>query len=62
MEEFERWAEARGCSAIMVRSNVVRERAHAFYQRLGFEVIKTQRVLRKPIGAGCHPNLDLNEG
>jgi hypothetical protein len=33
-----------------VRSNVVRERAHAFYQREGFVLIKTQRVFEKPLG------------
>jgi GNAT superfamily N-acetyltransferase len=62
MDQLERWARGVGCGMVTVRSNLIREGAHAFYQRLGFEVIKTQRVLRKPIGAGRHPNLDLNEG
>jgi GNAT superfamily N-acetyltransferase len=43
------WARKRGCVAIRVRSNVVRERAHAFYRREGFGEIKTQKVLEKPI-------------
>jgi GNAT superfamily N-acetyltransferase len=41
------WARARGCRVIRVRSNVVRERARAFYEREGFVVLKTQRVFEK---------------
>jgi GNAT superfamily N-acetyltransferase len=47
--EAERWARERGCSRIRVRSNVVRERAHAFYRSAGFSEIKTQRVFEKPL-------------
>jgi len=43
----EEWARAQGCLAIRVRSNVARERAHAFYEREGFAIIKTQRVFEK---------------
>jgi ribosomal protein S18 acetylase RimI-like enzyme len=52
MEEVERWAHARGCKAVYVRSNVIRERAHRFYERIGYEVIKTQRAFRKSLDAG----------
>jgi GNAT superfamily N-acetyltransferase len=45
----EHWARARGCRALRVRTNVVRERAHAFYRREGFGEIKTQKVLEKPL-------------
>jgi ribosomal protein S18 acetylase RimI-like enzyme len=47
MEEVERWARARGCKAVYVRSNVIRERAHRFYERIGYKVIKTQRAFWK---------------
>lgn len=47
--EVERWAAARGCAAMRVRSNVVRERAYRFYQRLGYEIFKTQRVFCKEL-------------
>ena len=52
LEEVEAWAwaRARGCAALRVRSNVVRERAHRFYRRAGFETIKTQHVFEKRIG------------
>lgn len=48
----EAWAAARGCTEIRVRSNVVRERAHAFYRARGYEVIKTQTVFGKRLAAG----------
>ena len=47
LTEAERWARERGCGILRVRSNVIRERAHAFYRREGFVEIKTQRVLEK---------------
>ncbi len=47
IQQAEQWARARGCQAVLLRSNVIRTRAHAFYQGLGYEVIKTQKVLRK---------------
>ena len=49
LAEAELWARAKGCSALRVRSNVVRERAHGFYRREGFGEIKTQRVFEKPL-------------
>ena len=47
--EAEHWARGGGLTTITVRSNVIRERAHAFYQRLGYQVVKSQRVFRKEI-------------
>ena len=32
-----------------VRSNVIRERAHQFYERTGYEHYKTQKSFRKPL-------------
>lgn len=48
--EVETWARARGLSIVKVRSNVVREESHPFYQRLGYLRIKTQHVYRKSLG------------
>jgi GNAT superfamily N-acetyltransferase len=48
--EVERWAAGRRCVVMRVRSNVVRERAHRFYERLGYAVFKTQRVFGKQLG------------
>lgn len=45
----EDWARKRGCKGMSVRSNVIRERAHQFYQRHGYEHYKTQKSFRKPL-------------
>jgi GNAT superfamily N-acetyltransferase len=45
----EAWARRRGCKSMSVRSNIIRERAHEFYLRHGYEHYKTQKAFRKPI-------------
>ncbi|HEX4535687.1 MAG TPA: GNAT family N-acetyltransferase [Candidatus Acidoferrum sp.] len=45
----EQWARSRGCKSMSVRSNVIRERAHQFYLRHGYEHYKTQKAFRKPL-------------
>jgi GNAT superfamily N-acetyltransferase len=45
----EDWARKHGCRSMSVRSNVIRERAHAFYERNGYEHYKTQKSFRKPL-------------
>jgi GNAT superfamily N-acetyltransferase len=47
LERAEEWARQKGCAAASVRSNVIRERAHAFYERHGYKHIKTQKSFRK---------------
>jgi GNAT superfamily N-acetyltransferase len=47
MSEAEAWAEAKGCRTVTLRSNIVREEAHAFYKRLGYRRLKTQHVFGK---------------
>ena len=49
LQEAERWAERRGCKSMSVRSNVIRERAHRFYERHGYEHYKTQKAFRKTL-------------
>ena len=48
------WAFARGYERVRLRSNVVREAAHAFYEHLGFEKSKASYAfeLRRPRRAG----------
>lgn len=36
------WARERGCTRVRVRSNVIREEAHRFYEREGYRRFKTQ--------------------
>ena len=45
----EDWACKHGCKGMAVRSNVIRDRAHRFYERNGFEHYKTQKTFRKPL-------------
>jgi GNAT superfamily N-acetyltransferase len=49
LERAEAWAREKGCSATGLRSNVIRERAHAFYERQGYEHTKTQKSFRKNV-------------
>jgi GNAT superfamily N-acetyltransferase len=45
----EDWARKHNCKDMSVRSNVIRERAHKFYERNGYEHFKTQKSFRKPL-------------
>lgn len=49
LEAAEAWARAKKCEGMSVRSNVIRDRAHAFYERNGYEHYKTQKAFRKPL-------------
>ena len=45
----EAWARERGARTMMVRSRVARERAHRFYEREGYALVKTSHVFEKPL-------------
>lgn len=47
LEAAEVWARKRGCSTLRVLSNIKRERAHGFYERSGYEILKTEYVFEK---------------
>ncbi|HYL64201.1 MAG TPA: GNAT family N-acetyltransferase [Candidatus Methylomirabilis sp.] len=49
MAAAEEWARKQGCGSVHVRSNVIRERAHKFYERQGYEHYKSQKAFRKPL-------------
>lgn len=49
LEEAEKWARKQGARSMSVRSNVIRERAHGFYERNGYEHYKTQKAFRKAL-------------
>jgi len=50
MEVAEAWALARGLREVVVRSNVIRDRAHAFYTRIGYQEQKRQVKFKKRLG------------
>jgi GNAT superfamily N-acetyltransferase len=47
LETAENLARKMRCEGMSVRSNVIRDRAHAFYLRNGYEHYKTQKAFRK---------------
>jgi len=47
IQQAEQWMRERDCDTAYVRSNIVRERAHSFYEELGYENIKTSLTFRK---------------
>lgn len=49
LEAAEEWARRQSCRGMNVRSNVIRERAHGFYERNGYEHYKTQKAFRKAL-------------
>jgi GNAT superfamily N-acetyltransferase len=46
----EAWAHGRGLPEVSVRSNVLRESSHPFYEKHGYRRVKTQHAYRKAIG------------
>lgn len=50
MAQAEQWACEKGCWAVYLRSNVIREGAHVFYERVGYSATKTQVAFRKVVG------------
>lgn len=47
----EAWALSAGARRVVVRSNILRPRTHAFYERIGYERVKTQVNFRKVLPA-----------
>jgi GNAT superfamily N-acetyltransferase len=52
---LEAWAMAHGCRRMLVGTRVTRDRAHRFYGREGYEVLKTSYFLLKPLAPGPDP-------
>lgn len=50
VEAAAEWAAGYGFRTLRVRSNSIRERTHAFYERLGFARTKSQVVFARPVG------------
>jgi GNAT superfamily N-acetyltransferase len=49
MQHAGRWARENGCRAVCVRSNVIRQGAHVFYEQVGYSTVKTQLAFRKTL-------------
>ncbi len=49
MRRAEKWAQSKGLKFVYLRSNVVRKKAHQFYERLGYRAVKRQTAFRKEL-------------
>lgn len=49
MLQAEGWARGQGCGAVLLRSNIIREGAHAFYEGIGYDNIKTSLTFLKTL-------------
>ena len=49
LDAAESWAVNLGCLSMCVRSNIIRQGAHAFYQKRGYVLLKTSLVLTKEL-------------
>lgn len=49
LERAEAWAAERGCHEMLVATRVTRERAHDFYRRGGYRLLKTSHIFSKPL-------------
>ncbi|MBA3307382.1 MAG: GNAT family N-acetyltransferase [Chloroflexi bacterium] len=56
LENAEATASRWGCRSLRVRSNVIRERAHRFYERAGYRRIKTSYTFEKELGPSAPPS------
>jgi len=47
LQRAEQWVQRKGFTEVVVHTNVVRTRAHSFYEKCGYELIKQSRVYTK---------------
>ncbi len=52
LADVEAWARYRGLPEVSVRSNVLRESSHPFYEKHGYRRVKTQHAYRKALDGG----------
>jgi GNAT superfamily N-acetyltransferase len=49
LKSAEEWGAARGFTQVTVHTNVLRQRAHLFYEHHGYHLEKTQKLFRKTL-------------
>lgn len=47
VERAEQWSREKRLKSVYIRSNVIRQDAHAMYKKLGYDIVKTQYAFRK---------------
>lgn len=55
LERGEAWARERGCGSMLVGTRITRERAHRFYRRQGYDLLKTSHFFEKALGDAPPP-------
>ncbi|TDQ27514.1 GNAT family N-acetyltransferase [Tenacibaculum caenipelagi] len=43
------WADLKNCRKVRVRCNVIRTESHKFYEKIGFEINKEQKIFNKQL-------------
>ena len=59
LEKAEEWSRFQKIRAILVRSNIVRERTQDFYERAGYKQTKTSHVFQKPLQGSYNVALNI---
>ena len=54
LEQAEQWAREEGIGIVRVWSSDQRHRAHRFYEREGYAIVKTQLAFVKTVGGEAH--------
>lgn len=49
IKDTEEWAVKRGCLTFGVGSNIIRQEAHPFYEKLDFEGVESQHDYQKSV-------------
>lgn len=43
------WSKSKNCEKVRVRCNVIRKESHKFYENIGFEMNKEQKIFNKQV-------------
>lgn len=54
MQQIEQWASLAGCEGILLRSNIKRQEAHLFYEKIGYTNIKQSLTFSKKLLDHCN--------
>lgn len=49
IQQIEQWASLAGCEGVMLRSNIKRQEAHLFYEKIGYTNIKQSLTFYKQL-------------
>ncbi|MEH2364446.1 GNAT family N-acetyltransferase [Nostoc sp.] len=49
MQQIEQWADVLGCEGVILRSNIKRQEAHLFYEKIGYTNIKQSVTFYKKL-------------